>query len=167
MRMWWIVVLMMLAGSVLAQGTPITMAEFSGSNGNAARQHGWTRLGENETDEFWFSYWTSKETGEVAVVMKDGVKAVGNGYIQARFISGFIDCRGSEDGDYPSVLNIAHEEAWSFSKGKMVIPISDTGGSAPSVPVARGTIMAVIIKRVCPLTADVWKDNPNQTPSPY
>src|SRR6185312_12096652 len=77
-------------------GATVTMAEFSGRSGNAASQHGWTHLGESESDSYWFSYWTDQENHEVAVVMKDGIKGVGDGYVQVKFITGFVDCRGSE-----------------------------------------------------------------------
>src|SRR6185312_10163038 len=119
-------------------------------------QHGWTHLGESESDSYWFSYWTDQENHEVAVVMKDGIKGVGDGYVQVKFITGFVDCRGSERGDFPSILNMVSADTWSFGKGQVVVPISDSGMPVMSVPVTHGTVMADIIKRVCPLTANIW-----------
>lgn len=142
MKAWWIVVLMALAGSVLAQGSGVDVATFTPSmwtQGNGSTP--WTPLGKSESKAYFYTFAAMEY--QTFIVIKSATRGPGDNYILIEFAEARLDCRPGHP--YPSEL--VNPTVYSYSGDGNFN--ADTQRLPGSIPVEHGTVLANAVIGAC------------------
>lgn len=140
MRRLLFVVLCAFCACAYAQQHQIDVAKFTPPQMSGMK---WQKLGESQTDAFWYAYATVQGTHYIAI--KDAVKGVGNDY-SALFVT-FADLLCGPRGHYPQALEDAHVDAYDLYGGWPLT--SEQSPLGQEMPLVHGSAAALAVIKSC------------------